>query len=76
MSKKLKHPVITVSVTVRCRADDKREVLDSLNEWYFGKYAPSMWATGRPKVTKQREATKAEAEFFWDLADEEDQNGR
>ena len=30
MSKKLKHPVITVSVTVRCRADNKREVLDSL----------------------------------------------
>lgn len=30
MSKKLKHPVITVSVTVRCRADNKREVLDSI----------------------------------------------
>ena len=44
MSKKIKRPVITVSVTVRCRAEDKKDVLDSLNEWYFGKYAPTMWA--------------------------------
>ena len=66
MSKKIKRPVITVSVTVRCRAEDKKDVLDSLNEWYFGKYAPTMWATSRPKVSKRREATKAEKEFFWD----------
>ena len=70
--KKIKHPVVTVTVSVVCKAEDKAEVLESLNEWYFGKYAPSMEATGKPKVSKRREASKRQVEYFWDGFDEED----
>lgn len=70
--KKIKHPVVTVTVSVVCKAADKKDVLDSLNEWYFGKYTPSLMATGKPKVSKRREASKKQKEYFWDVEDDED----
>lgn len=67
--------VITISVSVDCKAEDKQEVLDSLNEWYFVKYTPSLAATGKPKVSKRRAASKKQIEYFWDGEEEEDDDG-
>ena len=56
--KKIKHPVVTISLSVVCKAEDKQDVLDSLDEWHFEKYTPSLMATGKPKVSKRREVSK------------------
>ena len=49
-------------------------LLPSLNEWFFSRYTePAMQATGKPKVSKRREASKKQVEYFWDGFDEEDE---
>ena len=73
MAKKIKHPVVTVSLGLICRADEKDILLESLNEWFFSRYTePAMQATGKPKVSKRREASKKQVEYFWDGEDDEE----